>query len=101
VFGGDYIKFNEMKHTPGTHDLSLLSSSTGTTCGILALSILFMIVQWCEQAHISTVDYESAKHGLLICRAVKSWTNWLRSDQNHLLQALHTAGARPFGGSPR
>lgn len=100
-YGGGYINLHTTRHNPAPQTTIYWLAGTSTTCFILVCSIFFIVQQWCEQSHISTLDYKKATQGLKVCRAFRRWTHWLRSGPEQLLHLVHLLGTKVFGGSPR
>jgi hypothetical protein len=76
--GGGYIDFESIDSYKA-HGISLYwGSGTALTLVILTAGVLFVIVEWCSQSHLSTMDYDAASRGLKRTRWWKYYTVWLR-----------------------
>lgn len=75
--GGGYIQFNE----PGKNDsvtiLAVWSVATGVAGTILMTSLMYFILQWCQQSHLMTLDYTEAQRSLMWTRRYKHVRSWV------------------------
>ncbi len=51
---------------------------TATSCFFLAIGLIYIVIEYCTQSHLSTEDYESAAAGLRMTRAFRKYTTWCR-----------------------
>lgn len=68
----------------------LLSSLT------MLAAIAFLVVEWCEQSHFNTIDFDKAMHGLRITRRFKYRTLWIRRPFDYFID-LSKSSWRTFG----
>lgn len=65
---------------------------------IMFIAIAFLVIEWCEQSHLNSVDIKKAMHGLKVTRHFKYRTLWIRNTPDsfiHLSKRLW----RRFGDS--
>ena len=62
---------------------------TGVSCVFLAVGLIYVVVEYCTQSHLSTEDYHSAAQGLRTTRWFKKYTVWLRIPGNLLAKCMH------------
>ena len=62
---------------------------TGTSCVFLVAGLIYLVMEYCTQSHLSTEDYESAAQGLKMTRWFKKHTTWLRSLGLLLAELMH------------
>ena len=58
---------------------------------IMFTAIAFLVIEWCEQSHLNSVDLQKSMHGLQVTRRFKYYTLWIRrvpSDFIHLCKWL-------------
>ncbi|KAF2747430.1 hypothetical protein M011DRAFT_43793 [Sporormia fimetaria CBS 119925] len=72
--GGGYLDFN-VQDTSNSHWV-LWYWTTGTllTGLVLAFSMFYITVEWCQQSFLSTEDYDAAMQGLRMTRKFRHWT---------------------------
>ncbi len=56
--------------------------------------MLYVLVEWCIQAHLSTEDYDSAMNGLWRVRRFRRFTLWLRYPATLLVMAVNQLARR-------
>lgn len=64
--------------------------STGVSCLFLTVGLIYIVIQYCTQSHLSTEDYESAAKGLKTTRWFKKHTVWLRLPGDFFAECMHT-----------
>ena len=62
---------------------------TGTSCLFLAAGLVYIVIEYCTQSHLSTEDYESAAAGLRMTRAFRKYTTWRRFLEAPLARLMH------------
>lgn len=62
---------------------------TGVSCLSLAAGLIYAMIEYFTQTHISTEDYHSAAQGLKTTRRFKKYTAWLRIPVNILVKCMH------------
>ena len=45
---------------------------------IMFTAIAFLVIEWCEQSHLNSLDFDKAMHGLKITQQFKYRTLWIR-----------------------
>lgn len=76
--GGGYMDFLEraLTHAPGVKNYWIMG--TIITCVVMGLGMIYVFVEWCLQAHLSTEDYTDAMHGLRNARCFRRATFWVQ-----------------------
>jgi hypothetical protein len=76
--GGGYLDLamvlnSELKYV-------LWSWATGTAISglVLVVSLAYIVIEWCMQSHISTLDHNNAREGLQRTRAFRKYTRYAR-----------------------
>lgn len=82
--GGGYINFGEIRTSAVATVKLYWLMETSLSCFIFVSSIVFIVVHWCEQSHLSTLDYDNAMRGLIAVHRFKMPTCWLRSFSDHI-----------------
>jgi hypothetical protein len=62
--GGGYIDFTQWSHTNSDETAKFWTLGTIISCCFMGIGMLYVVLEWCLQAHLSTEDYESAMKGL-------------------------------------
>lgn len=52
----------------------------------MMVSLIFIIVEWCTQSHLSTEDYQRAARGLRTTRRFKKYTSYIRDIEGHIVK---------------
>ena len=60
-----------------------------TSCFFLAAGLIYIVIEYCTQSHLSTEDYESAAAGLRMTRAFRKHTTWCRFLVVSLAELMH------------
>lgn len=63
--------------------------TTGISCFCLTVGLIYIVIQYCTQSHLSTEDYDSAAKGLRSTRRFKKYTVWLRLPGEFLAKCMH------------
>ena len=53
------------------------SAGTSLSCLVLAASLLYIVIEYCAQSHLSTEDFDSAIRGLRMTQWFRRRTAWL------------------------
>ncbi|KAF2721248.1 hypothetical protein K431DRAFT_224609 [Polychaeton citri CBS 116435] len=62
--GGGYLDFTQWNVANSDSVKNFWIAGTSIACTIMGLSMLYIVMEWCLQSHLSTADIESASHGL-------------------------------------
>jgi hypothetical protein len=86
--GGGYLDFNQ-QDVSNNKGWVLVWWSTGTvlTASVMALSMFYITVEWCQQSFLSTEDYGEAMKGLHMTRNYRSLTFFMRRISRAVLWA--------------
>jgi hypothetical protein len=86
--GGGYLDFSQ-QDVSNSKDWVLVWWTTGTvlTASVLALSMFYITVEWCQQSFLSTEDYSEAMTGLRMTRRYRSVTFFVRRISRAVLWA--------------
>ncbi|KAI4610018.1 hypothetical protein J4E83_008583 [Alternaria metachromatica] len=72
--GGGYLDFSQ-QFTSNSYGIALTwKSGTSLTALVMGLSMFYITVEWCQQSHLSTEDYQDAMQGLRMTREYRLWT---------------------------
>ena len=85
-----YMDFEDYAYYRAHGVIWYWASGTGLTCLSLAVGLVYIVIEYCTQSHLSTEDYESAKKGLRMTRWFKRYTAWLRTFGRFLAECMHT-----------
>jgi hypothetical protein len=76
---GGYIQFDDVENNTSDTIFAVWSISVGVAGSILLGSLAYFVIEWLEQGHLNTFDYENAQKGLLWSRRFKKVRGWLLS----------------------
>ena len=62
---------------------------TAVSCISLTAGLLYIVIEYCTQSHLSTEDYESAARGLKRTRWFRKYTAWIRVLGESLARCMH------------
>ena len=62
---------------------------TAVSCVFLAAGLVYVVIEFCTQSHLSTEDYDSAAQGLRMTRRFRKYTAWLRIPGVFLTKCMH------------
>lgn len=66
--GGGYLDFSQQFTSNGYGITLTWVSGTSLTASVMGLSMFYITVEWCQQSHLSTEDYDDAMEGLRLTR---------------------------------
>ena len=75
---GGYINFSELSYTEKSQVYSYWLSGTLFACIVLTWGTGFVVMRWCEQSHLTTLNYDSALQGLMWTRRFTNATKFIR-----------------------
>jgi hypothetical protein len=74
---GGYINFEDSAYYEA-HGVRLYwGVGTAISCTVMALTIVYVVKEWCVQSHLNTHDYEAASQGLRRTRVFRKYTQFL------------------------
>lgn len=75
---GGYLDFTQWQHSdaPGIQKYWIIG--TVISCVFMGLGIIYIVIEWCLQSHLSTEDYENAMRGLQMARRFRRSIAWMR-----------------------
>jgi hypothetical protein len=76
--GGGYIDFTQWDYSTAPDIRRYWIIGTSLTCIIMGLGMLYVCIEWCLQAHLSTEDYADAMKGLKNAQRFRRLTFRLR-----------------------
>jgi hypothetical protein len=76
--GGGYLDFKQWSHTDSSETAKFWTIGTVISCFFMGIGMLYVVIEWCLQSHLSTEDYKSAMNGLRRVRRFRRFTFWLR-----------------------
>ncbi len=62
---------------------------TAVSCLSLTAGLLYIVIEYCTQSHLSTEDYKSAAKGLKMTRRFRKYTAWIRVLGESLAKGMH------------
>jgi hypothetical protein len=74
---GGYIQFDDVENNTSDTIFAVWRISVGVAGSILLGSLAYFVIEWLEQGHLNTFDYENAQKGLLWSRRLKRVRGWL------------------------
>jgi hypothetical protein len=77
-FTGGYVDLSQASTTNSPYVQSYWSAGTALSCAILGLGLIYVVLEWCLQAHISTENVKSARKGLQRTRRFRRVFHWPR-----------------------
>lgn len=75
---GGYIDFSHVSGTLSSQVYSYWLSGTLFACAVLTWGTGFVVMKWCEQSHLTTLEYDSAVRGLMWTRHFTNATRFVR-----------------------
>ena len=72
--GGGYIDFTQWDYSTAPAIQHYWITGTCLTCIIMGFGMLYICIEWCLQAHLSTEDYDNAMKGLKNARRFRRLT---------------------------
>ena len=66
------------------------SAGTSLSCLFLAASLLYIVIEYCTQSHLSTEDFDSAIRGLQMTRWSRKHTVWIPRLGRFVASFIHT-----------
>lgn len=81
---GGYINTTDAVYTDGGKVAASWITGVSLSCLIMLTAIAFLVVEWCEQSHLSSVDVNKAMHGLMVTQHFKYRTLWIRRTPGHV-----------------
>ena len=94
---GGYIQFDEIGRDDSPTVITIWSIGTGIAGSILIGALIYIVTEWCEQSHLMTSDYESARRGLMRTRWFKRVRAWVFIVPTLVLRGLHKLIGQVFG----
>lgn len=76
-------------------------SGTALTCAVLTVSLLFIVVEYCTQSHLSTEEYENAARGLWTVRRFKKYTYYFRRVPDYFIDVVKRVFHQLLGNRSR
>lgn len=73
---GGYIDTRVIEKAPAVEKYWLVGGCL--SCIIMFTAIAFLVVEWCEQSHLNSVNFEKAMNGLMVTRYYKRYTIYIR-----------------------
>ncbi|KAJ4321392.1 hypothetical protein N0V94_002929 [Neodidymelliopsis sp. IMI 364377] len=76
--GGGYLDFAVQDTSNSKWVLYYWTAGTTLTAFVMGLAMFYITVEWCQQAFLSTEDYEDAMQGLRVTRSYRQYTYYVR-----------------------
>ncbi|KAI4677090.1 uncharacterized protein J4E88_006897 [Alternaria novae-zelandiae] len=90
--GGGYLDFSQQFTSNGYGITLTWVSGTSLTASVMGLSMFYITVEWCQQSHLSTEDYDDAMEGLRLTRKYRLRTMHARRISRATLAQLGKLG---------
>ncbi|KAF2430317.1 hypothetical protein EJ08DRAFT_612725 [Tothia fuscella] len=84
-FGGGYVDLEQTNVTHNRYVKFYWSTGTTISCAIMGLGLVYIVTEWCLQAHLCTENYDSARKGLQRTRKFRRYTWFIRYPSNRLV----------------
>lgn len=75
---GGYLDFTQWQYSNSPRIQKYWIIGTVVSCVFMGLGIIYVVIEWCLQAHLSTEDYSNAMQGLKMVRWFRRCTYWVR-----------------------
>lgn len=76
--GENYMDLSQFKFTTSKFVNAYWITGTVTSVSFMGVAILYIVVEWCGQSHLSTADLRKAANGLKRTRRFRVWMTPLR-----------------------
>lgn len=93
--GAGYLDFTQWNYSNSSLVGRYWIMGTTISCSLMGIGMIYLLVEWCLQSHLSTEDYVEAMRGLQNSRRFRRYTYWSRYPAsflvlgvNHVLSAL-------------
>ena len=92
--GGGYVDFQTEESYRAHGVIVYWGIGTAIPCAIMVAGFAFIVAEWCEQSHLSTLDYIEAMNGLRATRRWKRLTIYFRHIPDRLIEMVKWAVRR-------
>ncbi|MCJ1254075.1 hypothetical protein MMC24_001889 [Lignoscripta atroalba] len=99
--GGGHIDFESSDYYRAHGVVYYWSVGTSLSTSVMFVSMVFIVIEWCTQSHLSTENYENASQGLRRTRAFKKYTFWIITIPDPIITAAKHFRYRVLGGKTR
>lgn len=76
--GGGYVDLAMVLDAELKYVLWAWATGTAISGTVLVASLAYIVIEWCMQSHISTLDYNNAREGLQRTRAFRKYSQYAR-----------------------
>ncbi|KAF2107516.1 hypothetical protein BDV96DRAFT_466563, partial [Lophiotrema nucula] len=87
---GGYVDFTQWNQANSGLVERYWIEGTTITCVTMGIGMLYIVVEWLLQAHLSTEDYRDAAKGLQRVRRFRRYTHWIRYPSALLVLLINT-----------
>ena len=98
---GGYLDFESYAYYRGHGVTYYWGIGTALSLLVMTVPIIFIVVEWCTQSHLSTEDYGKASRGLKRTRGWKRHTLWIRNISNDIITTSKHAWSLASRGKTR
>ncbi|KAF1985316.1 hypothetical protein K402DRAFT_305491, partial [Aulographum hederae CBS 113979] len=74
---GGYLDFTQWKVANNADVARYWIEGTAISCTVMGVGTIYLVIEWCLQAHLSTENYEDAMRGLKNVRRFRRFTFWV------------------------
>ncbi|KAE9993010.1 hypothetical protein EG327_006979 [Venturia inaequalis] len=93
--GAGYLDFTQWDYSNSSLVGRYWIIGTTISCSLMGIGMIYILIEWCLQSHLSTEDYADAMRGLQNARRFRRYTYWSRYPAsilvlgiNHVMSAL-------------
>jgi hypothetical protein len=76
--GGGYLDFSQWQYSNSMELAQFWITGTVISAFFMGIGLMYIVLEWCLQAHLSTESYKDAMNGLWRVRRFRRFTFWLR-----------------------
>ncbi|TLD29614.1 hypothetical protein E2P81_ATG05908 [Venturia nashicola] len=101
--GAGYLDFTQWDYSNSSLVGRYWIIGTTISCSLMGIGMIYLLIEWCLQSHLSTENYADAMRGLQNARRFRRYTYWSRYPASVLVLGIdHVMGAlRMRHGSQR
>lgn len=98
---GGYVDLAQANTTDNPYVQYYWSAGTALSCAILGLGLIYIVTEWCLQAHISTEEVKNARRGLRKTRYFRKFMYWPRRTSRKVIVFINNLVATLCGISKK
>jgi hypothetical protein len=90
--GGGYLDFSQWQNSEGVNLSKFWTLGTVISSVFMGIGMIYIVIEWCLQAHLSTESYKDAMNGLWRVRRFRRFTFWLRFPASFAVIVVNNLG---------